>query len=77
MAVGSMDDEALFGRVVYRLGYAEAVQRGVVAPLKLVFLDVSEAYRESSGRIALEMEPEPGSLHGVRTGHCLHADLLV
>ena len=40
-----MDDEALFGRVVYRLEYGEAVARGIVAPLKLVFLDISLAYK--------------------------------
>ena len=44
VSAGSMDDEALFGRVAYRLGYSEAVRSGVVAPLKLVFLNVSEAY---------------------------------
>ena len=44
-----MDDEALFGRVVYRLEYGEAVARGIVAPLKLVFLNISEAYE----RVAL------------------------
>ena len=41
---GSMDDEELFGRVAYRLGYAEAVERGLVAPLKLVLLNISDAY---------------------------------
>ena len=33
---GCMSDELLFGRTVFRLGYAEAVRRQLVAPLKLV-----------------------------------------
>ena len=40
----SMDDERLFGPTAYRLGYAEAKRRGVVAPLKLVFLDRADSY---------------------------------
>lgn len=46
---GSMEDVALFGRVVFRLGYAEAVRRGLVSPLKLVMMDVSEAYARQFG----------------------------
>ena len=41
---GSMANEDLYGPVVYRLGYEEAVSRGVVVPLKLVFLETSEVY---------------------------------
>ena len=40
----SMDDESLYGRVVYRLSHGDAVSAGVVAPLKLVFLNITEAY---------------------------------
>ena len=39
-----MDDERAFGRTVFRLGYADAIARGVVAPLKLVFVDASDSY---------------------------------
>jgi predicted helicase len=39
----SMDDVASYGEVVYRLAHGEAVRRGVVAPLKLLFLNVTEA----------------------------------
>ena len=43
VAAGSMDDERAFGRTVFRLGYADAIARGVVAPLKLVFVDASDS----------------------------------
>ena len=46
MAVGSMDDVQLFGRVVYRLAYSDAVARRIVAPLKLVFLDLTKLVEE-------------------------------
>jgi predicted helicase len=49
-----MDDETLFGPTVYRLGYGEAVRRGVVSPLKLVVLDMSDEYRAWSGQLAIE-----------------------
>ena len=48
LATASMDDQALFGRVAYRLAYSDAVARRLVAPLKLVFLDLTklvEQYR--------------------------------
>ena len=60
IAAGSMDDEALFGRVAYRLGYGAAVRKGVVSPLRLVFLDVSEAYRRWEGRVALDDVDDDG-----------------
>ena len=50
VAVGFMDDERLYGPTVYRLGHTEAVSRGVVAPLKLVFLNVSESYERMIAR---------------------------
>jgi superfamily II DNA or RNA helicase len=50
LAAGSMDDERLFGRVAYRLGYAEAIARGVVSPLKLVFLDKADSYARHVGK---------------------------
>ncbi|EOD34516.1 hypothetical protein EMIHUDRAFT_228469 [Emiliania huxleyi CCMP1516] len=50
---GSMDDESLFGRHVYRLSYGEAVRLGVVSPLKLVFLDVADRYAAwAAGRVS-------------------------
>ena len=36
--------------MVYRLEYSEAVARGLVAPLKLLFLNVSEAYARQAAR---------------------------
>ena len=41
--LASMDDEALYGPVAYRLSHADAVAAGVVAPLKLVFLKPTES----------------------------------
>ena len=42
--VASMDDEALYGPVAYRLKRAEAQRLGIVVPLKVVTLEVDEAY---------------------------------
>ncbi|MDA4895408.1 DEAD/DEAH box helicase family protein [Streptomyces sp. MS2A] len=38
----SMDDETLFGPVVYRLGFGEAVERGLLTDYKVLVLGVSE-----------------------------------
>ena len=46
LATASMDDQALFGRVAYRLAYSDAVARRLVAPLKLVFLDLTKLAEE-------------------------------
>ena len=54
LLAATMDDKTLFGKHAYRLGYAEAVRRGVVAPLKLVLLDVSSEYAAWAGRVAVE-----------------------
>ena len=50
-----MDDESLFGPIAYRLEYSEAVQRGIVAPLKLVFLNISLAYERQVGAASRKM----------------------
>jgi len=49
--VASMDDAALYGPVVYRLPRGEAEARGLVVPLKLVFVNASEAYEEMGRRM--------------------------
>ena len=63
MAVaGSMDDEALFGRTAYRLGHGDAVKRGIVSPLKLVMLRLSEAYERWADTIAeIAIDDEVGA----------------
>ena len=55
MAMASMDDQALFGRVAYRLAYSDAVARRLVAPLKLVFLDLTKLAEE------YRLAPKPAS----------------
>eukprot|EP00929_Paragymnodinium_shiwhaense_P091532 TRINITY_DN51451_c0_g1_i2.p1 TRINITY_DN51451_c0_g1~~TRINITY_DN51451_c0_g1_i2.p1 ORF type:complete len:1051 (+),score=219.08 TRINITY_DN51451_c0_g1_i2:95-3247(+) len=44
--VASMDNETLYGPVVYRLKYKEAIQRGIVAPLKLFLVNATQAYQK-------------------------------
>ena len=55
LATASMDDQALFGRVAYRLAYSDAVARRLVAPLKLVFLDLTKLVEEYA------LAPQPAS----------------
>ena len=55
LAMASMDDQALFGRVAYRLAYSDAVARRLVAPLKLVFLDLTKLVEEYG------LAPQPAS----------------
>lgn len=43
VVVASMDDEALYGDVFYRLGFGEAVQRGLLTDYKVLVLAVDEA----------------------------------
>src|SRR5699024_8021699 len=43
VAVASMDDEALFGPEFYRLGFGEAVHRGLLPDYKVLVLAVDEA----------------------------------
>lgn len=38
----SMDDETLFGREMYRIGFGEAVQKGLLCDYKVLILTVSE-----------------------------------
>ena len=40
----SMDDEAVYGPLVYRLPYQLAVDEGIIVPLKLCLPDVTERY---------------------------------
>jgi len=48
--LASMDDDALYGPVVYRLSRGEAEERGLVVPLRLVFVNATEAYEEVTRR---------------------------
>ena len=48
--LASMDDDALYGPVVYRLSRGEAEERGLVVPLRLVFVNATEAYAEVTRR---------------------------
>lgn len=43
IVVASMDDETLYGDVFYRLGFGEAVQRGLLTDYKVLVLAVDEA----------------------------------
>ncbi|MYW04790.1 DEAD/DEAH box helicase [Streptomyces sp. SID3343] len=38
----SMDDERMFGRVVFRLSLAEAVRRGIAAPLRVIVVELAD-----------------------------------
>ncbi|MFE1781659.1 Helicase associated domain protein [Streptomyces sp. NPDC059506] len=40
--VASMDDEAVFGPVVYELPLSEAIERGLVAPYRVICVDVAD-----------------------------------
>lgn len=40
--VASMDDEAVFGPVVYELSLSEAIERGLVAPYRVICVDVAD-----------------------------------
>ncbi|MCX4826855.1 Helicase associated domain protein [Streptomyces sp. NBC_01142] len=40
--VASMDDEAIFGPVVYRLSLSDAIDRGIVAPYQVVCVDIED-----------------------------------
>ena len=46
----SMDDRALFGPEVHRTTHQQAVNAGIVAPLKLLAYNVSEAYADVCAR---------------------------
>lgn len=43
IVVASMDDESLYGPVFYRLGFGEAVERGLLTDYKVLVLAVDEA----------------------------------
>jgi superfamily II DNA or RNA helicase len=42
-AVVSMDDESLYGRPAYKLGFAEAAERGLITPFQVVVSYVNDA----------------------------------
>ena len=65
MATASMDDQALFGRVAYRLAYSDAVARRLVAPLKLVAeqrVDLPETELPAPGAVAQTVRPRRVSM---------------
>lgn len=42
VAISSMDDEALYGQVIYRLGFGDAITRDILTDYKLMVLAVDE-----------------------------------
>ncbi|WP_143796399.1 hypothetical protein, partial [Oenococcus oeni] len=40
--ISSMDDEALYGQEIYRLGFGTAVSQGILTDYKVMVLTVSE-----------------------------------
>ena len=50
-SVRSMDDVSRFGPIVYRLPFAQAVEDGLVVPLQLLVMNVSDAYARLCARL--------------------------
>ncbi|MGW1802979.1 Helicase associated domain protein [Streptomyces sp. NPDC001984] len=46
--VASMDDEAVFGPVVYRLSLSEAIDRGIVARYQVVCVDIEDPHLQAA-----------------------------
>lgn len=44
IVVSSMDDKSIYGEEIYRLGFGEAVERGILTDYKVSVLAVSESY---------------------------------
>jgi len=45
----SMDNETLFGPVVYRLDYSDSVKRNITVPIRMVVINASRSYVEAAG----------------------------
>lgn len=59
IVISSMDDESLYGKVFYRLGFGDAITQGVLTDYKLMVLAVDEAVVQKDMQKALA-NPENG-----------------
>lgn len=59
IVISSMDDESLYGKVFYRLGFGDAITQGVLTDYKLMVLAVDEALVQKDMQKALA-DPENG-----------------
>lgn len=59
IVISSMDDESLYGKVFYRLGFGDAITQGVLTDYKLMVLAVDEAVVQKDMQKALA-DPENG-----------------
>lgn len=59
IVISSMDDESLYGKVFYRLGFGDAITQGILTDYKLMVLAVDEAVVQKDMQKALA-DPENG-----------------
>lgn len=59
VAISSMDDEAIYGKVIYRLGFGDAITRDILTDYKLMVLAVDEQTIQKDMQKSLS-DPENG-----------------
>lgn len=59
IVISSMDDESLYGKVFYRLGFGDAITQGILTDYKLMVLAVDEAVVQKDMQKSLA-DPENG-----------------
>lgn len=59
VAISSMDDEAIYGQVIYRLGFGDAISRDILTDYKLMVLAVDEQTVQKDMQKSLA-DPENG-----------------
>ncbi|WP_285023346.1 DEAD/DEAH box helicase [Lactococcus garvieae] len=59
VAISSMDDEAIYGQVIYRLGFGDAITRDILTDYKLMVLAVDEQTIQKDMQKSLS-DPENG-----------------
>lgn len=59
IVISSMDDESLYGEVFYRLGFGDAISRGILTDYKLMVLAVDETVVQKDMQKSLS-DPENG-----------------
>lgn len=70
IVISSMDDEEIYGQVIFRLGFGDAVNRGCLTDYKVSVLAVSEQYVNKTMQETLASDNElktddPGKIIGV------------
>lgn len=69
----SMDDEALYGREIYRIGFAEAVERELLSDYKVLILTMDDRRIPSGIRKILEENGEINTDDASKIIGCIHA----